>query len=120
MIKRVSGIIHTAETLIRCKRQETRSIGRLKKSVQLAFSGAVLGIFEEAIKGSTVEVFSAEPDGLNLCGVVNVGERIGGEENEIGALPRSDKAEFFRAAEKFGRANGGGLQRGQGSEARFH
>ena len=46
----------------------------------------MLGVIEKVIEGSTVEVLSAEPHGLNLSGVVNVGERIGGEENEVGAL----------------------------------
>ncbi len=54
--------------------------------MQLAFAGAMLGVFEEAIEGCTVEVFSAEPHGLNLSGVVNVGEGIGGEQNEVSAL----------------------------------
>jgi len=54
--------------------------------VQLAFAGAMLGVNEKVIEGSTVEVLSAEPHGLNPSGVMNIGERIGGEENEVGAL----------------------------------
>ena len=53
--------------------------------MQLAFAGAMLGVNEKVIEGSTVEVLSAEPHGLNLS-VMNIGERIGGEENEVGAL----------------------------------
>jgi hypothetical protein len=41
--------------------------------------GALFGGFEYLRKRSLVEIFSLQPDGLDLCGVVNVGERIGAE-----------------------------------------
>jgi len=87
--------------------------------VQLAFAGAALGIFEVPVEGGAVEVFSVEPDGLNLHGVVDVGEGIGGKENEVGAFSWGDEALLSGAAEKFGGVKSGGLQRGQGSKPRF-
>jgi hypothetical protein len=42
---------------------------------------AVLGVAEELVEGGAVEIFSAEPNGLNLRGVVNVGEGIGREKD---------------------------------------
>jgi len=87
--------------------------------VKLAFAGAVFGSSEESIEGQTVEVFSLEPDGLNLGRVVDVSKRIGAEKNQVGAFTRGNLAEVIAASEKFGRADSGGLQRGQGREAGF-
>jgi len=87
--------------------------------VQLAFAGAALGVFEEPVEGGAVEVFSVEPGGLNLHGVVDVGEGIGGKENEVGAFSWGDEALLSGAAEKFGGVKSRGLQRGQGSKPRF-
>lgn len=81
---------------------------------------AVLGVGEELVEGGAVEIFSAKPDGLNLGGVVDVGEGIGGEQDEVGALAGSDGAEFGCAAEKFRGAQSGGLQGGERSEAGFN
>src|SRR5215467_9035266 len=47
---------------------------------------AALGVGEKLVEGSAVEIFSAEPDGPDLCCVVNVGEGIGGEQDEVGAF----------------------------------
>ncbi len=83
--------------------------------MQLAFAGAALGVFEEPVEGGAVDVFSVQPDGVNLHGVVDVGEGIGGKENEVGTFSWCDEAELCGAGEKFGGVKRGGLQRGQGS-----
>jgi hypothetical protein len=50
-----------------------------RDSVQLAFTGTVLGGGQHLVEGGAVKIFPMKPDGLNLRGVVNVGERIGTE-----------------------------------------
>ena len=80
---------------------------------------SVLSGGEELIEGGAVEILAAEPDGLDLRGAVNLGEGIGREEDEVGALSRRDGAEFRGATERFRRAQRGGLQSGERSEAGF-
>lgn len=70
---------------------------------------AVLGGVDELVERGAVQMFPAEPHGLDVRGVVNVGEGVAGEQNEVGALPRSNPAKLIAAAEKFGRAQRGGL-----------
>jgi hypothetical protein len=41
--------------------------------------GGCFGGFEKLRKRSLVEIFSLQPDGLDLCCVVDVGERIGAQ-----------------------------------------
>jgi hypothetical protein len=42
------------------------------------FGGLLCG-FEELGQGGLVEIFSSQPDGLDFCCVVDVGERIGAQ-----------------------------------------
>src|SRR6266446_1066857 len=65
--------------------------------LQRALAGAMLGVFEQTVESSAIEVFSLVPHGLNLRGIVNVNEGIGRKKNQAGALARSDNAKFFSA-----------------------
>jgi hypothetical protein len=85
--------------------------------VEFAFALAVLGLVEELVEGRAVKVLAAEEDGLDLRSVVNIGEGIGAEEDEVGAMAGGDEAKIFSTAKEFGGAEGGGLQRGQWREA---
>jgi len=38
---------------------------------------AVLGGGEELVEGGAIEIFPAEPDGLDLRSVVNIGQGVG-------------------------------------------
>ena len=57
---------------------------------------------------------------MDLRGVSDVCERIGGEKNKICAFSRSDEAEFFRAAEEFCWPESRRLQGGKRREAGVH
>ena len=87
--------------------------------VELGFALAVSGVIEEPVERGAVQIFSADLHGLDLRGVVNVSEGIGGKQDEVGALSRSNPAKLIGAAEKVGRAQRGGLQGGQRSKAGF-
>jgi hypothetical protein len=68
-----------------------KNFGGWSESVQLGSAGAVLGVVQDLVEGAVVEIVALEPDGLNLGGVVDFGEGIGGEENEVGALSGRDE-----------------------------
>ena len=77
--------------------------------VEFGFAVAALGGGEKLIERGAVKIFSVEPDGLDLRGVVHVGEGIGREQNEVGALSGSDCTELAGAAKKLRRTQRGGL-----------
>jgi hypothetical protein len=74
---------------------------------QSAENKLVFGGFEELRKRSLVEIFSLRPDGLDLRGVVNVGERIGAERSKtrLAIFPGSMAPRMCWSAEKILRAN---------------
>lgn len=65
---------------------------------------AVLGVGEEFVEGGAIEILAAEPDGLDLRGVVNVGEGIGGEEGEVGAPAAMEPSSLERPRNSAGRS----------------
>ena len=60
-------------------------------SILLVF-GSLFGGLEELREGGLVEIFPAEPDGLDLGGVVDVGKGVGAQEHEVGEFAGSDDA----------------------------
>jgi len=87
--------------------------------VEFDFAVAVFGGGEKLVEGSAVKIFSAEPDCLDLRGVVNAREGIGGKQDKVGPLSRRYGAKLGGAAEKFRGAQRGCLERGERSEPGF-
>ena len=50
---------------------------RDKSLIEFGFPVAVLGVGEELVEGGAIEIFPAEPDGLDLRSVVNIGQGVG-------------------------------------------
>ena len=56
-------------------------------------------------------------DVFDVAGVVDVGQRIGIEQDQVGSLALLDRSQFFVEAHDTGRNDGGGLDCFHGSES---
>lgn len=79
--------------------------------------GVLLDGVEEGVESGAAEDVAAKNDGEDFLGVVDVGERIGIEEDEVGDLVGLDGAVSVELAQKFGGIFRGGLQGLHGREA---
>src|SRR5579872_5455747 len=82
-----------------------RLVGRL-----WVLGGGVFGVFQVCVEGGAVVEAAVGDDGGDFAGVVDVGERIGVEQDEVGDFAFGDGALGGFGGEKFGGVAGGGLQ----------
>ena len=87
--------------------------------MEFAFAVAMLGGFKKALESRAIKIFAAEPNGLDLCGVVNVSEGVGAEKHKVSELAGCDGTEVRGAAEKFRGTQCAGLKRREGRKAGF-
>ena len=81
--------------------------------------GRVCGVLQQCVEGGAVVEVAVGDHGVDLADVVDVGERIGVEEDEVGEFAFGDRALGGLGAEEFRGIAGGGLQRFHRSESGF-
>src|SRR5262249_17544983 len=83
-------------------------------------SGGLFGTDKELVESGTLEQLAAKNHGADFLRVVNVVERIGIKENQIGVLGTGNRSLRIEPAEKFRGIARRGLQRFHRSQTRFN
>src|SRR5579871_126269 len=115
----------SAQTSLRISAKPSQSRQKISRDNRMttwlirlrALACSRLGALQEHIEGGTVVNVAGGDDGRDLAGVVDVGERIGVEEDEVGEFAFCDRTLGGFGTEEFGGVARGGLQRFHRSKA---